>query len=438
VGTYDGQIVRADAAYALARRTGKRQHLCAALSLKPSLVVNARVDDLWDVEGAARDVLEGSPGFAVLQAEAAHVCDELATLLEQEGWPSPERVAPLPASSSATARLAFFADELPLTRGRLSSAIGEVRACAEQLSARASSAANDARNAQSRMFKETQPAEPNIARNTAGRPVISGTLALVMLILVVFFQSSHLAYTSSGKALLTGLVVWAGFLASAVYFIVSVRSTINTIRENAVARSRYRTSAESYRKGHAVYEAQARRAAELESIANEAFHKTAVFINKANSAVAAAEGILRRLDWSAGEPVVMSAVTGTKIVDTADSTSTSVPQLHSLQLSIHQYVDSINPRSDSAEAEAAARALNSCLQLARHYPEEAFREAERWESYRTSQLCDLDHLPAHYTSAEDRTSTTRFVERCEVVIDWLVRAGVRAPSKAECYHGQRI
>jgi tetratricopeptide (TPR) repeat protein len=306
----------ADVVYELARRTGKRQHLCAALALKPSLVVRARVDNLAGLEGAAGDVLDSSPGFAGLQADAARASDEFATLLEQEGQPSPERVVPLPAFSPASARLALFAGQLPLTRERLSSAISQVRAYAAELSGSARSSLQDAYNAQSRLAKPVPPPGPNVARNIAARPAIWGTAAFIMLILVVSFQTSHLANTASGRAFLTGLVVWVGFLASAAFFIASIRPALGKARENAAARSRYRTFTEDYRKRLAAYESESRKAAELRSVTNEASRKAEAFNTKADSAITAAEVGRRRLDWSVVEPIAMYAGAGTKSIGT--------------------------------------------------------------------------------------------------------------------------
>jgi len=74
------------------------------------------MDKLAELEDAARDVLDISPGFAVIQENAARASAELAALLGQEGLAGPERVVPLPAYPSASARLALFAGELLLTR----------------------------------------------------------------------------------------------------------------------------------------------------------------------------------------------------------------------------------------------------------------------------------------------------------------------------------
>lgn len=422
----------ADVTYELARRTGTRQHLSAALSLKPSLVLRARVDNLGELEGAARDVLEGSPGFSALQAAAAHASDGLATLLEQQNQPSPERVVPLPAFYPFSARLALFAAELPLTRERLASAISEVRACAGKSSGNARGLLNDARNARSRLSKPAPPAESSMRQNITARPVIWGLAAFVMLILVITFQTSHLAYTNSGKAFLTGLLAWGGFIASAICFYRSIRSTMSKVRENLAARSRYRTAAENYRKQFAAYEAQASKVTELQKVADEAGSRAEVFANRADSAVAAAEDVRRRLDWAIVEPVAMSIETSAKSINVVESTFSSAPSREDLKQWIRQYVNYGN---------APGPVQNSCIWLQSHYPVEASDEARYWEDMRISQLCEREHQPLKYlgsTTEEQRAELDRLDEyafRCQQVIDCLTAAGTAAPAKGACRHG---
>jgi tetratricopeptide (TPR) repeat protein len=302
----------ADVAYELARRTGQRQHLSAALSLKPSLLVRARVDNLAELEHAAREVLDVSPAFAALQSEAAHAFDELATLLTHEGQPSMKPVVPLPAFPSASARLALFTGELPLIRQRLSAAINKTRAYAAELSETARSRSQSASYAQSALVKPVPPPEPQAAKKTGVLPAISGIVAFVMLILVITFQSSHLAETASGKSLLTGLIVWGGFLVSGFIFVTSIRPALQEARKNANARSGHRTSMDDYRKRLAAYKWESSKAAELQSAANEISRKAEAFTARANSVISAAEAVRRRLEWSVVEPVAMSVGAGGK------------------------------------------------------------------------------------------------------------------------------
>jgi tetratricopeptide (TPR) repeat protein len=296
----------ADVAYELARRTGQWQHLSAALSLKPSLLVKARVDNLAELEHAAHEVLKASPGFAGLQADAVRAFDELATLLEQEGRPCPGRVVPLPAFPAASARLALFTSELPLTRQRLSAAISEIRAYNAELSETARSRCQEASNAQSRLAKPVPPSEPQVARNIGARSAVLGIVTFIMLILVIVFQSSDLARTASGKSLLTGLIVWGGFLVSGGFFGASILPALRAVRENAESRSRRNSSMEGYKKRLAAYELESRKAAKLRSLADEASHKSEAFNARANSMISAAEEVRQRLDWSVVEPVTVS------------------------------------------------------------------------------------------------------------------------------------
>jgi hypothetical protein len=66
------------------------------------------------------------------------------------------------------------------------------------------------------------------------RPAVLGIVTFIMLILVVSFQTSHMAYTASGKSLLTGLAVWGGFVVSGCFFIATLRRTLDRYRTDAV------------------------------------------------------------------------------------------------------------------------------------------------------------------------------------------------------------
>jgi hypothetical protein len=297
VSCHEAIPAAANVAYELALRTRRRQHLSAALSLKPSLAVKARADNLEELEDAAHEVLDSSPGFARLQADAAGVSDKLAALLQQGGRSS-QKVVPLPNFFPASARLFFFAEELPLTRERLSSAISEVRACAAELSEHAHNSLRDAENAQRGLAKPAVPATPNNTSHMVMRSATWGITALVMLIIALFFANSDSIDTEAGK-LIVLLLSWVGFVVSGANFVLSIRRARAKTHENAVAQ----THMEDYRKRLAAYEMKYRRAADLRSIAAEASRKASAFNHEVDSVIPAAEEVRRRLDWSVVEPI---------------------------------------------------------------------------------------------------------------------------------------
>lgn len=82
-------------------------------------------------------------------------------------------------------------------------------------------------------------------------------------------------------------------------------------------------------------------------------------------------------------------------------------------------------------------AENAIKQLVSRYPAAADQEACRWESMRVSQNCDLNHLPISTMTRKQRDDTKDYVDRCEIVIKWLVDAGARQPPPAKCFHEER-
>lgn len=82
-------------------------------------------------------------------------------------------------------------------------------------------------------------------------------------------------------------------------------------------------------------------------------------------------------------------------------------------------------------------AQNAIKQLVSRDQAAADQEACRWESMRVSQNCDLNHLPINAMTRKQRDDTKDYVDRCEIVIKWLVDAGARQPPPAKCFHEER-
>jgi tetratricopeptide (TPR) repeat protein len=299
-----------DVTYEIARRTGTREDLIRALALKPALVVRARADGLQQLDAAASEVIYHSPGFTQIQADASRVTDGLIALLGQERRPSLERVLPLAQTPSASSGLALFAGQLPLTRERLATAIGEARARIAKSSAGAQAAVENARRARAGLAEPSRPAEPRLANNQIAKLTVYGILAIVLAGLVAAFQS-HMAHIyntqnhSPGtlKDGLTGILAWGGLLVFVGLFIATISSARKKAQNNAKTRTQHKAQMKNYRNSMAAYETQRASAGQLQSAADRATASFDTFLPQMNSAIQAAEEVSQRLEWTTVEPI---------------------------------------------------------------------------------------------------------------------------------------
>jgi hypothetical protein len=319
----------AEVAYELARRVREqeREYLQAALSLKPTLIENAQADNLAERERVARDVLDDSPGFAGLQADAAHAYNELATLLEQAGRSVPERMEPLPTISPASARLSLFAVQLPQTRERLSSAIRDVRAYSDELKASARNSLQLADSAQSRLTKPVPPVEPDTTGNRTyfGCSGCFGILAAIWGVALVIYIISPLHHDTKPIVIRNLLIsIVAPLILFVVlflkFFLFEEGEEWSKDRENkakyAAAQSLYRAEMEAYPKHLAAYESESRKGEELRSTASEASSRAEAFNEAASDRLPEAEEACMRLSWDIVEPIAMPFGPHTKSIGT--------------------------------------------------------------------------------------------------------------------------
>lgn len=110
---------------------------------------------------------------------------------------------------------------------------------------------------------------------------------------------------------------------------------------------------------------------------------------------------------------------------------TDAPPLETLKYWVNRFLNRGDMETwNSAEA--------SCKWLHARYPEEATGEAEYVERMRVAQLCDLEHLLTTAMSLEERSDTKDYVERCRILLSWLVEAGAAQPARRICDHGKSL
>jgi hypothetical protein len=108
----------------------------------------------------------------------------------------------------------------------------------------------------------------------------------------------------------------------------------------------------------------------------------------------------------------------------------TTPSLADLQYPINRY--------QGGDLNAYRNAYTACDQLAEHYPEAAATMAQVLEGQRVGQKCDLEHLPARYTTPKEFHEGREFIERAEQVLAWLAEAGIPRPDPSPCIHGKMI
>lgn len=77
-----------------------------------------------------------------------------------------------------------------------------------------------------------------------------------------------------------------------------------------------------------------------------------------------------------------------------------------------------------------------CGWLQARHPEEAVTDAAVYETQRVGQKCDLEHLPTTIMSPEERRAANDWVDRCEILLRWMAKAGTPEPKPVTCIHGQ--
>lgn len=104
------------------------------------------------------------------------------------------------------------------------------------------------------------------------------------------------------------------------------------------------------------------------------------------------------------------------------------PSEHVLRQALEQFVN-------GGGMNTWASAENAVKWLAARYPDRAEFYAEYYEGMRVGQLCDIWHLPPNAMTRQERDSTKAYVDRCDILLDWFLKAGVEKPDEQYCSHG---
>lgn len=427
------------------------QMLVSALRLCPELALAARSLRLPSVEQAATTVLSEPDGLARHYTAALQV-DRSATETPSDApLQASPRLPDLPRQASASAQLIALAALLPVASKQLLT-----------LAERASSLAAHRRRESLRPIIElkaalsapaaidrAEPREPAPDKDVRhfGRMSLAALIAAIVVPLTWIYGASHYSGGANQggdlvRALL-GLVVAIVGIGVIIAWVRSVPRGIRGLHNAAKARDQYNVALSEYKRQTRDHHlAEQRRKSELEAAQEAA--------NREEPACAQLEELAERAKHAATllVPCYVKGLLGLPQFTTMSTTE--IEDTPGPDRVVRQEIYAGNKEKEIHDIQMALHAIVNQSEPSRYFSGDPFRrlveldfevasqEAQNWQDFAVSQLCDAYHIPSNMITPREYRDSKDAADRASYVRDQLVTAGAVRPTPKPCHHGKLI